>query len=105
MSTVAPVLTLLALAAFVDRCAEIRAQVADLDGEKKELEAILERTGLPVIEGSKHDVAISRDLVKKTVDWKSIAAKFEPSVQLVTGNTSYSDPYYTVRYSARKLDR
>jgi hypothetical protein len=96
-------LTLSQLAAMVDRCAELRAQVDDLTDEKRELEARLAATGLPTIEGTQHTVSISRDLVKKTVDWKSIAAKFDPSVQLVTAYTSYGNPYYAVRYSARKL--
>ena len=34
-------------------------------------------------------------------DWKTVAEKFSPSVQLVTAHTKHGDEFYSVRVSAR----
>ncbi len=91
------------LSAIVDQCAALRAQIDQLTEQKRALEAELIASGEPKIEGTFHVVSISRDVVRDVVDWKSIAAKFEPSRQLVTAHTSQSAPCNQVRYSARKL--
>lgn len=91
------------LAAMVDRCAELRRQVDELTAEKRALEAELVATGLDRIDGTLHSVSISRSAGRETVDWKAIAAKLEPSRQLITAYTKLGEAFNVVRYSARKL--
>jgi hypothetical protein len=90
------------LSAAVDRLATIKAQVAALTAEEKELKTILAESGELVIEGSLHRAAISNCAGRDSIDWAAIAAKFEPSRQLITAHTTTGAPFAVVRLSARK---
>jgi len=87
----------------VDRLGDVKARIADLTAEAKELEAQIVAAGVPVVEGRYFRAAVSHCEGRVSVDWKSIAAKFEPSRQLVTAHTSQGAPYDVVRVSARKV--
>jgi hypothetical protein len=91
------------LAAIVNECAALRAEIDDLTKTKERLEAELIASGLDTIEGALHVVTISYGLTRVTVDWKAVAAKFEPSHQLVTAHTKEGAPFNRVTYSARRL--
>jgi len=90
------------LASMVDRLAVIKAQIANLTAEEKALKAELIAENIPVIEGTIHRAAISFCPGRETIDWQTIAAKFNPSRQLITAHTSTGAPFHTVRVSARK---
>jgi hypothetical protein len=88
--------------AVVDRLMMIKAQIDRLKREEDELKAGLCDTGLKVIEGLYGRAAISYDVTKVCVDWKAVAQHLKPSRQLVTAHTTKSEPYNTVRVSAKK---
>lgn len=90
------------LAAAVDRLAVIKASMAALTAEEKELKAVLADSGHKVIEGSLHRAAVSLCPGRDCIDWASIAARFEPSRQLIAAHTTTGAPYAVVRLSARK---
>lgn len=90
------------LSAAVDRLALIKAEVAALSAEEKEIKAALAASGLEVIEGTLHRAAVSLCSGRVITDWAAVAAKFNPSRQLVAAHTSSGEPYAVVRLSARK---
>ena len=90
------------LAALVDRLAAIKAQGAALALEETAIKAELVASGAASIDGTLHRVAVSQCAGRVTVDWAAVAAKFNPSHQLVTAHTSTGAPFAVVRVSARK---
>jgi hypothetical protein len=90
------------LGGVADRLGQIKAQLADLKKEEGKLKQELIDSGLAVVEGSFYRVAVSESEGKTLVDWRAIAEKFSPSRQLIKGNTSVGEAYFTVRVSARK---
>ena len=90
------------LSATVDRLAAVKALMAELAAEEKALKTALVDSGLAVIEGTAHRAAVSHCDGRVTVDWAAIAARFNPSRQLVAAHTSHGDPYPVIRVSARK---
>ena len=90
------------LAVAVDRIGQIKATIASLKVDQDALESMLVDSGLPVVEGAMYRAAISHCDGRATIDWQSIAAKFEPSRQLVAAHTKHGAPYDMVRVSARK---
>jgi hypothetical protein len=90
------------LAAAVDRLALIKAQMAQLSAEEKQLKEALTDSGLEAIDGTAHRAAVSHCAGRVSIDWETIAAKFSPSRQLIAAHTSTGAPYTVVRVSARK---
>ena len=90
------------LAAAVDRLALIKAQLAQLSAEEKQLKEALTASGLDAIDGTAHRAAVSHCAGRVSIDWETIAAKFSPSRQLVAAHTSTGAPYTVIRVSARK---
>ncbi len=90
------------LAAAVDRLALIKAQLAQLSAEEKQLKEALTASGLDAIDGTAHRAAVSHCAGRVSIDWETIAAKFTPSRQLIAAHTSTGAPYTVVRVSARK---
>jgi hypothetical protein len=90
------------LAAAVDRLALIKAQMAQLSAEGKQLKEALTASGLDAIDGTAHRAAVSHCAGRVSIDWETIAAKFTPSRQLIAAHTSTGAPYTVVRVSARK---
>ena len=74
---------------MVNRIAALDATLASLKTEREALANILksEAGGFAEFEGATHCVTISTTL-RDTIDWKAVAAKLEPSRQLVTAHTS-----------------
>jgi len=68
---------------LVDKAGALRAQVADLQDQLKAIEDQLKALPDGAYEGAKYRATISR-YSRTTVDWKSVAAKLNPSRQLVT---------------------
>lgn len=90
------------LGAAVDRLAVIKATMAALTAEEKELKAVLSESGQAVIEGTLHRAAVSLCAGRDCIDWAGIAARFEPSRQLIKAHTTTGAPYAVVRLSAKK---
>lgn len=90
------------LGAMVDRLAAIKAQTAELSSAEKSIKNLLTESGLPAVEGTAHRAAISHCSGRETVDWAAIAAKFEPSRQLIKAHTATGAPFVVVRVSARR---
>ena len=70
----------------IDTLGHIRAQIADLQAEAKRLEADIKAEGAGTYEGELFRVTVS-EVDSQRVDWKAVAAKLEPSRQLVTAHT------------------
>ena len=90
------------LSAAVDRLAAIKAQISQLKTEEDQIKQVLVDSGCAAIDGTTHRAAISHCAGRESIDWKTIAEKFNPSRQLITAHTSTGDPFSTVRVSARK---
>jgi hypothetical protein len=90
------------IAAVVDRLAALKAEIARLKSEEESLKQSLIDTGMPVMEGTLHRVAISRCDGRITTDWKAVAEYFTPSRQLLAAHTTQGEDFFTVRVSARK---
>lgn len=91
-----------ALTAAVDRLAIIKTMISDLSAEEKLIKAQLSESGQDVIEGTLHRAAVSICSGRDCIDWAAIAAKFEPSRQLIKAHTTTGAPYAVVRLSAKK---
>lgn len=90
------------LAAIVDRLGAVKGAIADLKDEEAALKQLLINSGEPIINGQLYRVTVSTVDSRPSIDWRSIAEKFNPSRQLVVANTSYDEPYNVVRVVARK---
>ena len=102
-NVIAPVAeTSAALAAAVDRLAAVKATIANLTQEETALKAQLVDSGYDIVESMLFRASISACDGRLTTDWKSIAAHFKPSRQLITAHTSQGAAYHMVRVSARK---
>ena len=90
------------LIALVDRLAILKTMIDGYVTEQNQIKAKLVASGLPVINGTMHRVAVSHCDGKVTTDWRTIAAKFEPSRQLISAHTTQGEGYDVVRLSGRK---
>jgi hypothetical protein len=87
----------------VDRLAAIDAQMAQLKRERDTIADAIKADadgGFAEYEGSQHVVTVSTTL-RDTVDWKAVAAKLEPSRQLVTAHTS-TKPVTTLKVVGKR---
>ena len=84
----------------VDRIGYLRSQIADLQAELKKREALLKEHGAGTYEGQLFRVTVT-EVNGSRVDWKAVAAKLNPSRQLVR---AYTKATHSVRLtvSARK---
>ena len=84
--------------ANVDRLGELRAELKTLKNEAATIEAFLKREGAGRYDGDLFCATVTESQ-RTTVDWKAVAAKLEPSRQLVSAHTSTTD-VITLRLSA-----
>lgn len=93
-----------AIEAKIDKLGYLKAQIADLQKQAKELnnEVVqeLDQRGLSSYDGALFQAAVVKQ-ERKTVNWQKIALKFNPSVQLIAGNTKVT-PVVSLKLSARK---
>ena len=92
------------LARLVDDLAATKAQIAELQVIEGALKDALIASGRPVIEGTLHRATVVHCEGKTVVDWAAIAAKLEPSHQLVTAHTSHGRPFDAVRVSSKRVN-
>ena len=92
-----PILSLL-----VDQYARLKAQQADIADELAYIKDKLVEAGVSPIEGETHRASVTLTSGRVSIDWQTIAMRFEPSRQLITAHTTKGDDFYTLRISARK---
>ena len=90
------------LCALVDQLATVKAQLSDLKTLEDQLKAAIVESGQVAIDGTIHRATVSHCAGRESIDWQAIAAKYNPSRQLITAHTSTGAPYDVVRVSARK---
>lgn len=90
----------------VDRLGYLKAQIADLEKEAKALQSEVLESLVAAGESSADGALFRAVLVRsegKSVDWKAIAQKLEPSRQLVQAYTKATFKQF-VKINARKKD-
>ncbi len=75
---------------MADYVGNIRADIRTLQDKLKHVEDILKNEGVTIAEGDTFRVAISYDVSRATVNWKKIAERYNPSRQIISGNTKVS---------------
>lgn len=91
-----------AIAAKVDRLGVIHAAMADMKKEADALRADLEDAGLDHIDGQLYRVNFAQVAGRTLTDWKTIAAKLNPSRQLITAHTTTGEPSTRLTIKARQ---
>lgn len=84
----AAVTTAHALAAKVDRLGVLAAQAEAIKTEAARLRAELENAGLATIAGTMYRASFSQVKGSTRIDWQAVAAKLNPSRQLIAAHTS-----------------
>ena len=77
-----------ALAAKVDRLGALAAEAEAISLEAARLRTDLEAAGLDTIAGTMYRASFAQCKGSTRIDWKTIAAKFKPSRQLIAAHTS-----------------
>jgi hypothetical protein len=75
---------------IADQIGALRAVIKQEQDRLKQLEAILKDEGVITADGDLYRVAISYDVQRSTTNWKKIAERFNPSRQIISGNTTAS---------------
>jgi len=89
-----------AIQRLVDELGDLKADKARLEDRETAIKSILIKKGVTPVEGDYFRCTVSES--KRTyIDWKTIAAKLDPSRQLVNAHTTRK-PVTTVRCVARK---
>jgi hypothetical protein len=76
--------------AVADELGKLRAEIDTLRNSAEFLEGLLKHKGVTEAEGALFRVRISYDIETKRVSWKDVAAKLNPSRQLVQAYTKVS---------------
>lgn len=86
---------------LVDRLGVLKASMAAAKDEAESIEKFLKELGAGRYSGTMFDSVVSES-ERTTTDWKAVAAKLEPSRQLVTAHTSTA-AVTMIRTTARKV--
>jgi len=89
------------LGAVVDRLGQLRAEIADLEQVEKQLRAALIESGQDKIIGKLYKAAVIHSEGRTSIDWQTIAERFNPSRQLIAAHTKQGAPFAAVRISSR----
>lgn len=89
-------------ARIVDQLGRLKAEIAVLQDEEKDLKSKLAASGYQAVDGKNYRASISWQDGRISIDWRAIAEHYNPSRQLVTAHTSKGDPFPVVKVSARK---
>jgi hypothetical protein len=84
---------------LADELGIIRAKMADLKVRETEIRAVMIDAGIKAFEDRKFRAVVVESM-RTLIDWKSVAAKLEPSHQLVTAHTTEKE-VISIRVSAR----
>lgn len=75
------------LSKYADDLGYLRGRIASLQEEARDIEKLLKGYGIEELDGTHYRVTISYGVTTRRVDWKTVAAKLEPSHQLVAAHT------------------
>lgn len=75
---------------LADALGEARAELKQIQSRVDFLESLIKNTRERKLVGAKYQVAVSYDVVTKRKNWQAIAAKFNPSRQLIAAHTTTS---------------
>jgi len=90
------------LAITVDRLAFVKAKIADLRDEETKLKQVLIDSDESFVESDFFRCTIVACHGRPIVNWQAIAMKFNPSRQIISGNTTHGIDFVQVRVVARK---
>lgn len=85
---------------LADELGSIRAHMADLKDREKDIREIFIEAGVTALEGESFRAMVVESL-RTMIDWKAVAAKLEPSHQLVTAHTTEKE-VISIRVNARR---
>lgn len=85
------------LSKLADELGTLRAQMATLKTRETTIRDTLIKAGVHAIEGALFRATVVEQL-RRLVDWKAVAAKLNPSHQLVTAHTK-EKPVVSIRMS------
>lgn len=88
------------LPGLADELGFVRAQIADLKNREKDIRETFIEAGVKAMEGETFRAVVVESL-RTTIDWKTVAAKMEPSRQLVRAHTSEKE-VTSIRVNARR---
>lgn len=88
------------LTKLADELGMIRAHMADLKDREKSIRETFIEAGVTALEGENFR-AVVVESIRTMIDWKAVAAKLEPSRQLVTAHTTEKD-VVSIRVNARR---
>ena len=88
------------LPGLADELGFVRAQIADLKDRESDIRETFIEAGVTAMEGETFRAVVVESL-RTTIDWKTVAAKMEPSRQLVTAHTTEKE-VISIRVSARR---
>lgn len=88
------------LPGLADELGFVRAQIADLKNREKDIRETFIEAGVKAMEGDTFRAVVVESL-RTTIDWKTVAAKMEPSRQLVRAHTSEKE-VTSIRVNARR---
>ena len=83
------VLAEVSVAALVDRIGELDAAMKPLKDEREKLAAQVKALGAGKYSGQLWSCTVSES-ERTSIDWQTIARRFNPSIQLMTAHTEYS---------------
>lgn len=88
------------LEGLADELGEIRAQLADLKNREAEIRDIFINAKVDTLEDEIFRAKVVHSM-RTSIDWKAVAAKLEPSRQLVTAHTTEKE-VVSIRVNARR---
>ena len=88
------------LVGLADELGNIRAQLADLKDREGQIRNTFIKAGIKALEDEQFRAVVVESL-RTSIDWKSVAAKLDPSRQLVTAHTTEKE-VISIRVSARR---
>lgn len=91
-----------ALALKVDRLGQLAAEAEAISLEAARLRTELEAAGLATIAGAMYRATFAQVKGSARIDWKTIAAKFKPSRQLIAAHTTTGKESTRMNITAHK---
>lgn len=88
------------LPGLADELGFVRAQIADLKDREQDIRETFIEAGVTAMEGETFRAVVVESL-RTTVNWKEVAAKMEPSRQLVRAHTTEKE-VTSIRVNARR---
>lgn len=88
------------LTGLADELGNIRADMADLKNRESEIREIFLKAKVDTLEDEIFRAKVVHSL-RTSIDWKAVAAKLDPSRQLVTAHTTEKD-VVSIRVNARR---